>query len=532
MLGPNIGGNTATGNDLLEPNYGFTISQMTGEARTNWIDIGGGLELDTFTGNTRPGGTKGGLLEPPTVDPPIDPPTTDDPDPGFPLINPLSIRLGDGTVKTFSNINEGLNAAIAQSGRAILPDGTESSFLPFMGGYLIKTGQGWVPIQVAQGGDYLPGQMEALQRAGLLIDKVKPPVGIVPQIPPPTIDDDAKPNAILTQLLNAVLQQGQVGGQNFDKIREDLGAFTNTLLTQADIRGGKQMDIVNALLGMNIPALNDILEQRNTGLSADARAAMTTRAIEDPARIEEEGRRRITQELLQSGAMGGSMPGSPEAITREFGGLISESERLRSEGLQNVALEDQNQLNVNRTNAINAANSTTNLLGASTGALSPGEFLNPAGQAFGTSLGAVTNQQRGILDSFGIGSDIGRTLADNQPESLRNILLSGLLSNIPGLLNLIPGGGGNNNDTNGDDGGGTNRWDLLRDMWKAATGGLESGKNENDFVIWVKNLGGQYPGQSVGGLNFDIFGNPEFDLRDVFGGHGPDDLLRNPYYRG
>jgi hypothetical protein len=233
-------------------------------------------------------------------------------------------------------------------------------------------------------------------------------------------------------------------------------------------RDSLQKEMIKMLVDATLPGLQEAMGRANEGLSPEARAAMETRAIEDPARLAEPERQRMMTDLLRSGALGTQIPGSPGDITRAFGDLAAKREALRSQGLTQIAIQDEEQRTVNRAQALEAAQIQASLLGTAGALLDPAAFLNTTANILGISQNVLATFTQSQNDALRIVGDLLRTRADLDPESLKNIVISGLLSKADGIVDVVLG------LFKGEDG----TKSALRSLWDWITG-REDGSDDD-----------------------------------------------------
>jgi hypothetical protein len=275
-------------------------------------------------------------------------------------------------------------------------------------GYIPPNGDGTIP----PGGDSVPPGGDSV-----------PPGGDSDILPPSRFTPDQDVRDILTQLLNQVLAQGQISSEQFKGIQAKIEEFLDFSSTTAGEREQITRDLIKQLLGTALPPLQAAIARGDTGLSEEARSALTTRAIEDPARLGERARQDLTSQLLRTGD-----------IVREFGQLAANREGLRSQGLTEIALQDEAQRTLNREQALQAAQITSGLLSTAGGLVDPASFLGASTSAINAALGVLTGQADAQFNALQIASNIAKTRADLDPESLRNIILSALLGGSAGLI--------------------------------------------------------------------------------------------------
>jgi len=323
--------------------------------------------------------------------------------------------------------------------------GASSKVTDYMGGQMFQdpaTGK-WVPLNVLLGGDWQQNQSAALPDflRSLTTGTPPPTAGVPPNVPSPPVDTSGN----WQDILNALIAQAGLVGNNaataFSGFNKTLTNFLNYNQTQASNQLASQQDLIRQLMGQVNPAIQSAIDNQNTGLTPEAMAALRTQALEQvPAnfnRMEEQ----IRTELMRRGALGGDLPASAGDYVRELGGLDAQKEALRAGLLSQATLADQSALQQNRANALNAAGLTNSLLGTAGGLESPNAFLGSANQTLNTMLGGVGGQAGAQLQALGVQATLGNSLATNSPESLKSILLAGLLGtagkNIPGIVSGI-----------------------------------------------------------------------------------------------
>ena len=283
--------------------------------------------------------------------------------------------------------------------------------------------------------------------------------------PPPSVftpDQDVR--EILTTLLNDVLAAGNISAEQFAGLQAQIDEMLNFTATNAAEREQITRDLIEQLLGTALPPLQEAIGRGNEGLSAEARASLETRAIEDPARIKEAGRRELTQLLQGRGAfgVGGETPGAPGQLA-QFGELTAQAETLRSQGLTEIAIQDEAQRTLNREQALKASEITNQLLSTTGQIFDPTGFLNASADILRTSGATVDAKTQAQLNAFKTAADIINTRADLEPESLKGLITAGIFGSLPELIGLVPsfidwinkkrrpgGGGGGDDEDDGE----------------------------------------------------------------------------------
>jgi hypothetical protein len=202
-------------------------------------------------------------------------------------------------------------------------------------------------------------------------------------------------------------------------------------------RDSLQKEMIKMLVDATLPGLQEAMDRANEGLSPEARAAMETRAIEDPARLRREGQALITTQLQRADPSAGQIPGAVEPRVREFGRLAADEAAMFTEGMTGVAIADQEQRVLSRQQALEAAQITSGLLGTAGSLLDPSAFLATTANLLGISqntLANFTHSQNTALQTIG---DLLRTRADLEPEALKGIIASGLLQSVPGFMDSL-----------------------------------------------------------------------------------------------
>lgn len=116
------------------------------------------------------------------------------------------------------------------------------------------------------------------------------------------------------------------------------------------------------------------------GLSPEVKAAMLTQGREAIAGNYNTAKQNIMQELMQRGAIGGNMPGSTGDIVRELGGLEASQAGAASQLGTSIAFEDQNQLQQNRANYLQALGLAPTYANAASTAFNPAPYVSAAEQ--------------------------------------------------------------------------------------------------------------------------------------------------------
>ena len=226
------------------------------------------------------------------------------------------------------------------------------------------------------------------------------------------------------------------------------------------------------------PSIQAAVARGEQGLSPQAMAALQTQAMDAVPQNFNRIEQNLRTQLARRGAIGSNeLPGSAGDIVREFGDLEAQKEGLRSSLMSQAALSDEQARQQNRSRAMDALNLGSSyiglneqatqanrgnalqalglgnqqadllerafqsnqgtgltaaqianqLLGTGGQLFDPSAWLSSQNQLFGTAGNAIGGQNQSQQWAGTTMANLGQTRADLEPESLRNLLLSGLM---------------------------------------------------------------------------------------------------------
>jgi hypothetical protein len=278
-----------------------------------------------------------------------------------------------------------------------------------------ERGEGREPLNVFGGGPMTSGQREYM---------IATEPGIVEMSPSGTFDEEADPDTIVTDLLNRAGEMGDVGAANYNKIREDLARLVATSQEGTRLDRAKRDELVQGLLGRALPVIDTLASQRDQGFSPRAMAALQAQAVDTGARqfdqIEQEFRQQVGRNTPQ---------GLPTATQDLVGSGLIDAARVqqRSAGLNQATLANEQVLQQNRDRALQAATLSGQLMGTAGSIFDPTRAATTTLGGFGQQLGAIGGQVGAQFGALGLQAGLAETMAANDPESMRNILLTSLL---------------------------------------------------------------------------------------------------------
>lgn len=251
-----------------------------------------------------------------------------------------------------------------------------------------------------------------------------------------------------------------------------------------DIFGGSSEDAIRALGNTAYNRSNELFGQ-STGLSPQALSALRTQSTSGISDQYESAAKALSTGLLRRGAVGqGALPSSGGDISRAFQPLYSSMEAAKTKAERDTILADDTARrdSLDRNNALSVA------------------ALNSAG-------------------------GFANTLADIEPASMRNLLLTSLLSGaVSGggaLGGLMRGGGTNGSGNFGVIG------DLLGGLGGGSEGGFNVGWNPREVIgEGASGAAGAVGGGGIGGALSSAGGAIGSALGTV--GHAATALLTNP----
>ncbi len=374
----------------------------------------------------------------------------------------------------FSIQDPALDAALQAGARPIGPDGSISTDArQFNGGWIVRSGNGYVPLNVLAGGEWLPGQQEALTAGGLDIGEGYGPGGTPGATPPPgagqggqgpiptgggaggpsgaggyltngwmgnqSATAPALPqdlNDALYDLMNRALTQGERGQEALTGLIDDYKNYLGFTRSAAEQTFGKRDELTERLAGQYSPTIRGIesaMQTMNqaTGLSPEAMQALRLNAIEAPERAYQGQVEQLKSTLAQRGAYGGgALPGDAGALVRGYAPLMQGRDAARSNLLANAILADEQRkfdtLGLNRQTAASAMNTGAGLAGALASAYNPTGLIQSGADAL-SGLGQTVNARTGAgFQGLNTAGGLLQTGFENQPTSFKNMLLAAL----------------------------------------------------------------------------------------------------------
>lgn len=296
-------------------------------------------------------------------------------------------------------------------------------------------------------------------------------------------------NGLINQLINEARGQSAAGQADISGVMGQLSgllgisqdALTNALTQTNNVAGaggllnqqaqfnsaaeqqtyGQRNDLVSQMLGMTTPAITSAISNQNQGLDPAVEAAMRTNAMDTTSRSYNDASSALASQLMRSGSMGAQDgSGGVGQLVAGYGGLESARIGNQSALLGQIPLANQQAMQQNRSNALQAAglgSSLTSALGSiynpaplgdlaqqnisSMGTLeNPSTFANSSNNALQTLLsGANSSGQLGI-SGINASAPLVGSLADTTPGSFRNTLIASLLSSFRPSVTTGTGG--------------------------------------------------------------------------------------------
>ena len=383
----------------------------------------------------------------------------------------IAVLMPDQSTRSFSINDPALDQAFQGGARPVLGGGISTDMRQFQGGWLVNYGGGYIPLNVAAGGEWLPGQREALQGAGIAVgdggaayntpDPAVPPVPTPPSMTPPStaqtgsifpnnppagnppwqpptgtapaVDEDLK--KALMQLVQEARNAGIRGQEALTGITADLKDYLAFSRAGAEQTYAQRNELVNQLLGKVTPGIESAIGTMNEapGLSPEANAALRTQAYEAPVRDYQGQVEQLKTSLAGRGAYGGGeTPGALGEIVRGYAPLMSNRDSTRQNLLSQAILSNEQRkfdsLTLNRNTAASAMNTGAGLTSALGQIYNPASFLNANESALNGLSGVVqagTNSQFQGLNTAGNLLGIAN---ESDPNSWSSLLKAALLS--------------------------------------------------------------------------------------------------------
>lgn len=470
----------------------------------------------------------------------------------------LTVQMPGGGTQTFNTVNQAAQAILA-GGTPLNAQGQPETVTNFDGGYLVNG----MPLNVAMGLGWVPGQTQALAAQGMPIPNTNPPVqagsaawngssptnyaasqqaqtstasGSPLSALSTTGNSPSGTNTadIIKQLMGLDTSQLSQSGGLLDTANSLYGNLSNYLqsantnqqnlinqifggtnangTTTQGIWSGIQNMLNNAGTGLtpqDAQSMQNAINAANTnvqnltgatmtnanqfsglmgqGLSPAVQAAMNSAAIDLPNQQYQQGLQTLNSNLLDRGLGGGALPTSVQDLTSGMGSLIAARNAQTEQGLQNAAMQNQQQMNTNNQFALqggvqaplslaqslmgnygqmlqsqlspitqninlqnqNNANALA-ALGQANSALSTlGSLYNPSQYINGLtgSINAGTGAVNAGTGSLGNANSLTSSLAQITPGSMSQLILSSLLSGIPAILGTSTGTHNGNSTT-------------------------------------------------------------------------------------
>lgn len=396
----------------------------------------------------------------------------------------IAVLMPDRTTRTFSLSDPALHQAIVAGGRPVNPadGGINTDIREFQGGILVGTPGGYVPLNVFAGGDWLPGQREALAAEG--IPEGQPGDtetaggaggagggtgtggtgggttgggGTTYQdngwmgnqgATAPSLNSDLE--KALRELMQEARNQGVRGQEALTGLVDDYKNYLGFARSAAEQTFNRRNELTDTLLGKVTPAIESAIGTMNesTGLSPEAMAALRGQAIEGTQRDYQGQVQELKSQLGARGAYGGgSNPGDFNAILQGYAPLMQGRDATRSSLLANTILADEQRkfdtLGLNRQTAMSALGTGAGLTSALAGAYNPASMFSANEGALSGLLDTVNAGTGAGFQGLNTAGNLANVLQEMQPGSFRNTLLAALLST--GLSGSGPNGSGTPN---------------------------------------------------------------------------------------
>ncbi len=403
----------------------------------------------------------------------------------------IRVLMPDQSTRFFSIQDEALDAALQNGARPVEIDGAIMTDLKqFNGGWVVRRGDGYIPLNVLAGGDWMEGQQEALAAGGLGTGVGNNEYqgtegqnnggssggwngGGGGQGPIPTGggtgsgggtptgggyqnngwmgNQNANAPALskdledaLRELMQEARTQGVRGQEALTGLVDDYKNYLGFARSAAEQTFAKRDELTERLAGVNSPVLRGIdsamqTMNQSTGLSPEAMQALRLNAIEGPERAYQGQVEALKTQLGQRGAYGGgALPGDAGALVRGYAPLMQGRDAQRSNLLANTILADEQRkfdtLGLNRQTALGAMNTGAGLAGSLASAYNPSSLFG-ANEAALSGLGnTLASRTNAGFQGLNTAAGIGGTLSDNQPTSFKNLLLASLLGTGGNIL--------------------------------------------------------------------------------------------------
>lgn len=378
----------------------------------------------------------------------------------------IAVLMPDHSTKTFAINDPALDAALQSGARPVNGEdgGIHTDIRQFGGGWLVSSGGGWVPLNVFAGGDWLPGQQEALSSSGLPVGALNtppntppptggPPPPIVPPSTPPPVDNGdnygnngwmGDPGAAapglsdeleeaLLQMIQEARNQGVQGRERLTGLVDDYKNYLGFARAAAEQTYNRRNQLTDILLGKVTPGIESALGTMNdaSGLSPEAMAALRGQAIEGTQRDYQGQVSELKTALAGRGAYGGgSTPGDFNAILGGYAPLMASRDASRSSLLSNAILSNEQRkfdtLNLNRQTALSAMNTGAGLASSMANAYNPTPLFGANEGALAGLLNTVNSGTASGFQGLNTAGNLAGVLGESQPTSFKNMLLAAL----------------------------------------------------------------------------------------------------------
>lgn len=412
----------------------------------------------------------------------------------------IRVRMPDNSERVFTSLTPELDAALKAGGRPVRSDNTLASLTTLNGGWLADN----MPLNQFMGGELSAAQKAALTQAGLL---------------PMNINTTGNTSERIPGLMDAAVQTGQGGAAALASgVLPQYQALLNFFMNLAGTDANTRDSLLNGQLGLTNDALNFFNSRRDTGLSPEAKAAMTTQAMESvPAQFARLKSDLATRLLRDSGGLprGGD-------FLRGYGPLLAQEAATKAGLLQNVTLQDEEARQKSREMALQAAGLSGNLVGTIANAYDPARYtsglLGGAGGLLNTTNSMTSSQFQGLdlatkLTAIGSENEMGSKFLPVLASLISAGMVGGkdslISKGIDALVNIFTGKKSDPNKPGNslfDAGGGFtipggDIWDGLKDIVGDVAGGIGTAlSTATKFLAsnpWTIGIAGAVAGVTV-----------------------------------
>lgn len=370
------------------------------------------------------------------------------------------------------------------------PNGQLYTPKSYQGGYLVKSGDYWVPVDTLLNGRMTQAQKDALTQGGFQIDPGVEVIGGGSTGNTGTGGTggttggttsggvNASPLGgslaeMLKDLMQRSLNQGAAGQNALSGIVDSLKQNAQFNQAQTEKAGAGRDSLVSALLGGSfntsggfdpngqglLGGYNKVISKMDQGLDPLTMASLNQQAIEGPQRDYQGQVETLKTALAGRGAYGGGdTPGSLGDIVRGYSPLLTARDTTRQGLMQQNAFANQAQKNTNLSAGLSALGGESSALGTVGSLYNPNAFANTTSNSLANALSGVNASNLTGFQGINSAGNLAGTLNDTSTGSLGSLLKASLLGTgvnalttplgnskktiLGSLLGLIPGLGG------------------------------------------------------------------------------------------